>query len=98
MRRAMTAARRGDAPAALEFARFALRVPGEGGPTGVRECNQLLRELGDHGHIDAMMSLFDAMVGCGLSPTQVTYGTLISRAGAVHALPGSDEQPGGSRQ
>ena len=48
----------------------------------VRELNQLLRALGDGGHLDSMATVFDAMVSAGVKPTQVTYGTLISRSGA----------------
>ena len=48
----------------------------------VRELNQLLRALGDGGHLDSMATVFDAMVSAGVRPTQVTYGTLISRSGA----------------
>ena len=47
----------------------------------VREVNQLLCVLGDAGHLDAAQRIFDAMVSSGQKPSQVTYGTLIARAG-----------------
>ena len=49
----------------------------------MRSCNQLLRELGDGSHVDEMMEVFQVMQLAGLQPTQVTYGTLISRAGSA---------------
>ena len=47
----------------------------------VLQLNQLLKALGDNGHLEPMSMVFDAMLGAGVQPTQVTYGTVISRAG-----------------
>ena len=80
MRRAQDAVRQGNVSYALSTAMAAIALAGPA--CSVFECNQLLRVLGDSGHVDAMMAIFDAMVAAGAMPTQVTYGTLISRAGA----------------
>ena len=48
----------------------------------MRKANQLLAALGDDGHLDAARSVYEAMIDAGLRPTQVTYGTLIARAGS----------------
>ena len=83
MDRARRAARRGEPEEALSLATMALVAATEAGARpSVKECNQLLREIGDGGHLEQMMPLFERMVEAGLRPTQVTYGTLISRAGA----------------
>ena len=47
----------------------------------VFECNRLLRALGDSRQLGLAKQLFDAMLGAKLTPSQVTYGTLIARAG-----------------
>ncbi|KAL1521544.1 hypothetical protein AB1Y20_021203 [Prymnesium parvum] len=75
---AIAAARAGRAAAALPLATRALSaaVP------DVRVCNRLLRELGDSGGTEEMMAFFEAMRAAGVEPTQVTYGTLVSRAAA----------------
>ena len=49
----------------------------------VRELNQLLRELGDQKRLREAERVFRRLVAAGLQPTQVTYGTLVSRAGAA---------------
>ena len=84
MARAMRAAQRGDAAAAvtLTIGALAASQAAERLPS-VRSCNQLLRELGDGSHVDEMMEVFQVMQLAGLQPTQVTYGTLISRAGSA---------------
>ena len=82
IKRALKAAQMGNATLALAVARASLAR--DGAKCSVRECNQLLRVLGDSGHIDAMITVYNAMVDFGAQPTQVTYGTLISRAGACH--------------
>lgn len=80
MRRAQDAVCQGNVSYALSMAMAAIALAGPA--CSVYECNQLLRVLGDSGHVDAMVTIFDAMVAAGAMPTQVTYGTLISRAGA----------------
>lgn len=47
----------------------------------LRECNILLRNLGDRGEISACDQLFGLMKAKQLRPSIVTYSTLISRAG-----------------
>ena len=81
---ARAAAAAGNASAALASAKVALRQP----PTTaaakvglVREVNQLLRLLGDRGALAEAGEVFRAMLDARLTPTQVTYGTLIARAG-----------------
>ena len=51
----------------------------------MRDCNQLLAVLGDRGELHAMEHVYGAMIRGELQPSQVTYGTLISRAGSVGA-------------
>ena len=81
---ARAAAAAGNASAALASAKVALRQPP---PTAaakvglVREVNQLLRLLGDRGALAEAGEVFRAMLDARLTPTQVTYGTLIARAG-----------------
>jgi len=47
----------------------------------LRDCNVLLRELGDGGHMDACAQVLKTMRQHGIGPSIVTYSTLISRAG-----------------
>ena len=49
----------------------------------VRGCNKLLALLGDRGKLRAMEQLYGAMRRAPLQPTQVTFGTLISRCGSA---------------
>jgi pentatricopeptide repeat protein len=71
---------------ALKNASFALVLGRQAlqQPCSARECNQLIRVLGDGGHLEPMTDFFGAMVSAGVPPTQITYGTLISRAGKSH--------------
>ncbi len=91
LQQARRAAARGDLPASLRSVEsaFAPRVAERTAPVSaaadekaVVECNQLIRVLGDRGHLREARDVFGLMVGAGLSPTQVTYGTLVARAGA----------------
>lgn len=83
MESAMAAVHQGDAGLAVTLGMRALAIDLElGRQPQVRACNQLLRELGDCGRLDEMMDFFEAMQLAGVQPTQVTYGTLISRAGS----------------
>ena len=90
LQRARRAAQRGDAAAALSIATDALAAHGDADAVDARECNQLvrelnqlLRELGDQKRLREAERVFRRLVAAGLQPTQVTYGTLVSRAGAA---------------
>ena len=90
LQRARHAAQRGDAAAALSIATDALAAHGDADAVDARECNQLvrelnqlLRELGDQKRLREAERVFRRLVAAGLQPTQVTYGTLVSRAGAA---------------
>eukprot|EP01041_Mallomonas_annulata_P011208 gene11208-23420_t len=48
----------------------------------IKECNLMLKELGDAGYLDHCAQLLVNMTSLGIRPTVVTYSTLISRAGA----------------
>jgi len=67
----VAAARRGGGGGAAMLAEVSL----------VREVNQLLRVLGDSGDLRAADDVFRCLIEARLTPTQVTYGTLIARAG-----------------
>ena len=45
----------------------------------VRECNQLLRVLGDYGHLSEARQLFEAMIAAELHPTQAIPAELVAR-------------------
>lgn len=80
---ALEAAEKGSCATAVGLGMVALAAGVEGGRLpSVRSCNQLLRELGDRGRMEEMKEFFHVMLRAGIQPTQVTYGTLISRAGA----------------
>ena len=79
---ARDAAAQGNTSGALDLARLALYDPPEHRREHlVRGCNKLLAELGDRGKLRAMEQLYRAMRRAPLQPTQVTFGTLISRCG-----------------
>ena len=81
---AQVAVRSGNATTAVAHARGGLKLHlRESSPEWklLRKLNQLLAALGDDGHLDAAHDVYEAMVDAGLRPTQVTFGTLIARAG-----------------
>ena len=81
---ARDAAAQGNTSGALDLARLALYDPPEHRREHlVRECNKLLAQLGDRGKLRAMETLYRAMRRAPLQPTQVTFGTLISRCGSA---------------
>ena len=81
---ARDAAVRGNTSGALELARLALdEPPAHRHDHLVRGCNKLLALLGDRGKLRAMEQLYGAMRRAPLQPTQVTFGTLISRCGSA---------------
>ena len=80
LNQAKNAALRGNTSGALDLALLALEPP----PIFhcerlVRGCNKLLAILGDQGDLHAMEHVYGAMLAARLTPTQVTFGTLISR-------------------
>ena len=82
LNKARDAAAQGNTSGALDLARLALYDPPEHRREHlVRGCNKLLAELGDCGKLRAMEQLYRAMRRAPLQPTQVTFGTLISRCG-----------------
>lgn len=79
---ARDAAAQGNTSGALDLAQLALYDPPEHRREHlVRGCNKLLAQLGDRGKLRAMEQLYRAMRRAQLQPTQVTFGTLISRCG-----------------
>ena len=81
---ARVAVNRGNASKAVEHARGGLELyQKERSPEWklLRKLNQLLAALGDEGHLKAAHDVYEAMLQAGLRPTQVTFGTLIARAG-----------------
>ena len=81
---ARDAAVRGNTSGALDLALLALDdPPAHRHEHLVRGCNKLLALLGDRGKLRAMEQLYGAMRRASLQPTQVTFGTLISRCGSA---------------
>lgn len=83
--RAQEAARLGNATFALSTAISALKRHDTS--CSVRECNKLMRVLGDGGHLDAMMGVFDAMVAAGVKPSQVRARTNDTVASKLQTAP-----------
>lgn len=52
-----------------------------------KECNLLIKELGDAGHLDHCDEVLAIMKSVNIEPTLITYSTLISRAGSWLKLP-----------
>ena len=84
LEQARNAAARGNTTGAVDLALLALdSPPANQNAHLVRGCNKLLALLGDRGELGAMEQLYGAMRRSPLQPTQVTFGTLISRCGSA---------------
>jgi len=81
--RAVSAAEQGRGHEAVASFKSAMVSAGEGARPDIRECNQVLKHLGDHRLLKETKEVYDALVNAKIRMTVVTFCILISRTGAA---------------